>query len=82
MVAPCEYYASDGEGDVEEHVEAEVGSEALVVARGIATLEYLENEGVSASDKDRKICKQDLPKDFHPRKHIPVVQSCYRRPTR
>lgn len=50
MIAPCKYNASYGEGDVEEHVEAEVGSEALVVARCIATLEYLAKERVSVSE--------------------------------
>lgn len=43
VVAPREDDASDGESDVEEHVEAEVGGEALVVARRITALEYLEN---------------------------------------
>lgn len=41
MVTPREDDSSNGEGDVEEHVETEVSSEALVVARSIATLEYL-----------------------------------------
>jgi len=44
VVAPREYDASNGEGDVEEYVETEVGSEALVIARGIATLKYLGNK--------------------------------------
>lgn len=43
MVAPREDDASDSEGDVKEHVEAEVGGEALVVAGRISALEYLEN---------------------------------------
>lgn len=44
VVASREDDASDGEGDVEEHVEAEVGGESLVVARRIAALEYLQDQ--------------------------------------
>lgn len=43
MIPPGENDASNGEGDVEEHVETEVSSEALVVSRGIYTLKYLRN---------------------------------------
>lgn len=88
VVAPREDDASDGEGDVEEHVEAEVGGEALVVARRITALEYLE----SGKEFQRQRMTVNQRKEKGPityimlrsihGKGLPVAQSCCQRPTR